>query len=1021
MDLGLNDVDPGLAPEGARCDEDSLCVNRKCIPVASLVIGPNSCPKNCNGHGMCNSEGNCHCDIGYAPPFCDSPGAGGSIDSGPASEGQTSNWLILLYVLLMMVPMFVIFWVLCQKMPRRSDWRLLVEKAKPRKRLSEVDPASAAAVAEAAAIGSKSGTSSPTQALIPHVDTSTSALSTVISASDKEAKSASGGFLNVNFKRPQFMQNLAKSISLPSPKLRAAVKTMATYEIKVEHQVPKEPEEPDLSPSEAVIESKTSSKDSVTFIKEASKVETTTVEEHNAKVITGSKSLTTFSSRPMRSTLTMSTSFRSNSLTSASAASSTTTSLVSEKKNSLTERIKSLEKKQETEVAKTTTVEAIVSSIVSTSMASTASNTTKSSQRNSVQYTTDPKLAFPHSSSFAGRTSAFASIPKASTSHSANSLKTADEAARKLSKAEIKSVGRSAATEKLSSPTSDTSPSKKKQAPPPPPPKPRLKDEVDSSKKKVVEAVVKSPPVTSPTPSTIPTSSSAMPLLSKTSTLPWNISSNSASEDQKRPLPKSSTLPLVPSRPVIGRPVLQNATPSAASLISKSHSTGVSQSSILATKEKDVASASEAKEAVKDKPSRASRGVVFCDPLTLPSPTNPNNPPILHIQPKVTTPPSPSSPKKVISPIVTSEVTSKPSEAKAVVVSSIITPTWTTEPKVSDIVLCHIDDTDSGSDGGGKSPTKAKSEAVSSAPMASPESDKLEAEKVEKSKTSSLSKLKSKLVKRSSSERKESHRRSSKDGQLDSGLSSPTSSVRSNEAVPATPPVRPDRLTKLDISGPILHKSNLDSIKESSNLVPVCRSSDATPTEVVTSTSTASEVKKSKQPPPITPRKHKSPTRSESGKKSGAAKRPASIATTRPSRPLGPPPRPPPMQKPNVGGSPTRSDSSSLASQSSSSSMIIKPIKPSTAVTSEATKVKVTSPITSPLSLDDFDTPLTSPIIARRSPDALSTSSSTDGDLMREILKDLDTEVKDEVSTLMRKKKNKNKNLSSVNAEHQKS
>jgi len=83
--------------------------------------------------------------------------------------------------------------------------------------------------------------------------------------------------------------------------------------------------------------------------------------------------------------------------------------------------------------------------------------------------------------------------------------------------------------------------------------------------------------------------------------------------------------------------------------------------------------------------------------------------------------------------------------------------------------------------------------------------------------------------------------------------------------------------------------------------------------------------------------------------------------------------------------------------------------------------VKVTSPITSPLSLDDFDTPLTSPIIARRSPDALSTSSSTDGDLMREILKDLDSEVKDEVSTLMRKKKNKNKNISSLNANDQKS
>ncbi len=40
VDLGVNDVDPGLAPEGAKCDDGSLCVNRKCMPVASLQIGP---------------------------------------------------------------------------------------------------------------------------------------------------------------------------------------------------------------------------------------------------------------------------------------------------------------------------------------------------------------------------------------------------------------------------------------------------------------------------------------------------------------------------------------------------------------------------------------------------------------------------------------------------------------------------------------------------------------------------------------------------------------------------------------------------------------------------------------------------------------------------------------------------------------------------------------------------------------------------------------------------------------------
>ena len=61
VDLGLNQIDPGLAPEGAKCGDGSLCVNKKCMPVASLKIGPASCPENCNGHGTCNSNGHCHC------------------------------------------------------------------------------------------------------------------------------------------------------------------------------------------------------------------------------------------------------------------------------------------------------------------------------------------------------------------------------------------------------------------------------------------------------------------------------------------------------------------------------------------------------------------------------------------------------------------------------------------------------------------------------------------------------------------------------------------------------------------------------------------------------------------------------------------------------------------------------------------------------------------------------------------------------------------------------------------------
>ena len=64
----------------------------------------------------------------------------------------------------------------------------------------------------------------------------------------------------------------------------------------------------------------------------------------------------------------------------------------------------------------------------------------------------------------------------------------------------------------------------------------------------------------------------------------------------------------------------QTATPSAASLIERAPSTGVSQSSILSAKDKA------------DRPTGAGakKGLVWNPALTLPSPTNPNNPPIIH-------------------------------------------------------------------------------------------------------------------------------------------------------------------------------------------------------------------------------------------------------------------------------------------------------------------------------------------------------------------------------------------------------
>jgi len=67
-----------MVPDGARCGNNKQCVNQKCVDVP---IVPKMC--DCSSHGVCNQFGECHCDIGWAPPFCDKKGAGGSERSNP--------------------------------------------------------------------------------------------------------------------------------------------------------------------------------------------------------------------------------------------------------------------------------------------------------------------------------------------------------------------------------------------------------------------------------------------------------------------------------------------------------------------------------------------------------------------------------------------------------------------------------------------------------------------------------------------------------------------------------------------------------------------------------------------------------------------------------------------------------------------------------------------------------------------------------------------------------------------------
>ncbi|XP_032680075.1 uncharacterized protein LOC116848283 [Odontomachus brunneus] len=120
IDLGLNQVDPGLTPNGAKCAPEKMCVNQKCTSVAALrasTFVDEPCPNNCNGNGVCNNLGHCHCNRGFRPPDCLQPGVGGSEDSGPAEDPNARNdFVIALYVIFLgVVPIVALillgFWM----------------------------------------------------------------------------------------------------------------------------------------------------------------------------------------------------------------------------------------------------------------------------------------------------------------------------------------------------------------------------------------------------------------------------------------------------------------------------------------------------------------------------------------------------------------------------------------------------------------------------------------------------------------------------------------------------------------------------------------------------------------------------------------------------------------------------------------------------------------------------------------------------------------------------------------------
>nr|XP_056709479.1 disintegrin and metalloproteinase domain-containing protein 15 [Euleptes europaea] len=101
-------LDLAMVLPGTACGPDKFCIDQRCQDLPALKFPVCLC----NGHGVCNNQGNCHCQPGWAPPDCRNSGRGGSVDSGsPAVErgSATSTALILSSLLLVLLLVFGLY------------------------------------------------------------------------------------------------------------------------------------------------------------------------------------------------------------------------------------------------------------------------------------------------------------------------------------------------------------------------------------------------------------------------------------------------------------------------------------------------------------------------------------------------------------------------------------------------------------------------------------------------------------------------------------------------------------------------------------------------------------------------------------------------------------------------------------------------------------------------------------------------------------------------------------------------
>ncbi|XP_005080752.1 disintegrin and metalloproteinase domain-containing protein 1a [Mesocricetus auratus] len=142
----ITDVpDLGDVQSGTYCAPNKVCMEYYCIDHTVLQYDCEPA-EMCHGKGVCNNLRHCHCDNGFAPPDCSSPGNGGSVDSGPVGKPADRNLSLFvsfdnnkakmddedvnMKVVVLVVPIFLVI-LLCALMLIAYLWSEVLEAVSP--------------------------------------------------------------------------------------------------------------------------------------------------------------------------------------------------------------------------------------------------------------------------------------------------------------------------------------------------------------------------------------------------------------------------------------------------------------------------------------------------------------------------------------------------------------------------------------------------------------------------------------------------------------------------------------------------------------------------------------------------------------------------------------------------------------------------------------------------------------------------------------------------------------------------